>query len=114
MAPLRCSPAGCRQMLRVICGCCSAVRSRPKRPLPDCESKRLFPKVPARARLRQTQVIQIRTLAPRELQVLRCLADDYSEKETAEELGISPYTVDALVARIRVKFGVHKMTTAVA
>jgi DNA-binding CsgD family transcriptional regulator len=59
-------------------------------------------------------VIQIRTLAPRELQVLQCLADDYSEKETAEELGVSPHSIKAYVERIRKKFGVHKMTTAVA
>jgi DNA-binding CsgD family transcriptional regulator len=59
-------------------------------------------------------VIQLRTLAPRELQVLQCLAGDYSEKETAEELGISAHAVKVYVGRIREKFGVHKMTTAVA
>jgi DNA-binding CsgD family transcriptional regulator len=49
----------------------------------------------------------LRDLTPRELQVLRCIAEGYSTKETALNLGISFKTAACHRHRIMQKIGVH-------
>ena len=53
-------------------------------------------------------------LTPREVQVLRCLADGLSRFETGAQLGISPATVKTHKARIFGKLHVHRKAEAVA
>lgn len=53
-------------------------------------------------------------LTGRELEVLRFLADGFSQKRIAEELVISPKTVGTHTERILRKLGVHSQSQAVA
>ncbi len=52
-------------------------------------------------------------LTGRELEVLRFLADGFSQKKIAEELVISPKTVGTHIERILRKLGVHSQSQAV-
>ena len=53
-------------------------------------------------------------LAPSERKVLQCLANGFSIKITAQNLGISFSTADTYVRRIYSKLGVHTRAAAVA
>ncbi|MEM7700039.1 MAG: response regulator transcription factor [Verrucomicrobiota bacterium] len=53
-------------------------------------------------------------LTPRELDVLRLLAEGFAKKQIAEELGISYHTVDMHVRAIYQKLQVHNLSGAVA
>lgn len=53
-------------------------------------------------------------LTPRELEVLRTLANGYGNKEVARQLGISGNTVKFHIAQIMAKLGAHSRTEAVA
>src|SRR5256885_15985307 len=50
------------------------------------------------------------TLAPREEQVLRLVAEGWSSKEIGAELGISPKTVDTLKSRGLERLGLNRRT----
>ena len=52
-------------------------------------------------------------LTPRELQILGCLAAGMSTDRTAEELGMSPYTLRTHVQNVLTKLGVHSKMEAV-
>lgn len=56
----------------------------------------------------------VEALTPRELQVLRMLADGLGNKEIAAQLGISEHTAKFHVAQILAKLGAHSRTEAVA
>ena len=51
---------------------------------------------------------QISLLTPREREVLRMVAGGDTSKEIAQQLGVSPRTVDSHRARIMQKLGIHK------
>lgn len=53
------------------------------------------------------------TLTPRELQVLKLLADGLDQDEIAERLVISPKTVGTQIERILAKLGTHSRAEAV-
>ena len=53
------------------------------------------------------------TLAPRELEVLRLVAQGLANKEIASHLGVSPHTVKYHLASVLAKLGVATRTEAV-
>ncbi len=54
------------------------------------------------------------SLTPRELQVLRLLADGWTIRQTASRTGISPRTVESHVTKLYRKLGVHTRMQAIA
>lgn len=48
----------------------------------------------------------IQTLAPRERQVVQCVAEGYTNREIALQLGISAHTVRNILATVFIKTGV--------
>lgn len=58
--------------------------------------------------------VLVEALTPRELQVLRMLADGLGNKELADRLGISDHTAKFHVAQILGKLGANSRTEAVA
>ena len=59
---------------------------------------------------KKSEEIKITTrLCSREEQVLRLIADGYSSKEIAQQLGISPSTVEVHRRNIMRKVGLHKV-----
>lgn len=58
--------------------------------------------------------IAVEALTPRELQVLRMLADGLGNKEIAQQLGISEHTAKFHVAQILAKLGANSRAEAVA
>jgi DNA-binding NarL/FixJ family response regulator len=54
------------------------------------------------------------SLTPRELQVLRLLADGWTIRQTATRTGISPRTVESHVTKLYRKLGVHTRMQAIA
>jgi DNA-binding CsgD family transcriptional regulator len=44
-------------------------------------------------------------LAPREQEALSYIARGYTDSQTAKRMGISPYTVNTYLRRIRAKYG---------
>ncbi len=59
-------------------------------------------------------VVEDGELTPRELEVLRLMAQGLGNKSIAVELGISTHTVKFHVAAVFAKLGVHSRTEAVA
>jgi DNA-binding NarL/FixJ family response regulator len=62
----------------------------------------------------ENENISVEALTPRELEVLRTLADGLGNKEIAQQLGISEHTAKFHVAQILAKFGAHSRAEAVA
>lgn len=62
----------------------------------------------------ENEAVFVEALTPRELQVLRMLADGLGNKEIAAQLGISEHTAKFHVAQILAKLGAHSRTEAVA
>ena len=60
------------------------------------------------------QAADIGELSPRELDVLRLVAEGLSDGEIAERLVLSPHTVHRHVANIRRKLGLHSRAAAAA
>jgi DNA-binding NarL/FixJ family response regulator len=60
-----------------------------------------------------TEPLEGAALAPRELEVLRLVAQGLANKEIAAELGISPHTVKYHLASVLAKLGVSTRTEAV-
>ena len=52
-------------------------------------------------------------LSPREMEALSLVADGLANKEIAEKLGVTENTVDTMVRRVFVKFGVNNRISAV-
>jgi DNA-binding CsgD family transcriptional regulator len=52
-------------------------------------------------------------LTPREREVLRLLVEDYTQKEIADTLFISPHTVDTHLRNLYRKLEVHSRTGAI-
>jgi DNA-binding NarL/FixJ family response regulator len=61
-----------------------------------------------------TQAIQSSSLTPRELEVLKLLADGLGQKKIAQALFITPKTVATHIQRILTKLDVHSRAEAVA
>lgn len=55
-----------------------------------------------------------KALSRKEREVMRCFASGMTAYSTANELGVSPHTVDTYARRIYAKFGVHSRAAAVA
>jgi len=53
---------------------------------------------------------KLRSLTGREKDVVKLLADGYSNEETAEKLGLSRSTVEAHRARIMLKLNIHTLS----
>ena len=51
---------------------------------------------------------------PREVEIVRLIASDYSDKEVARVLGISGHTLRTHLSRIYRRHGVHSRAAAVA
>ncbi len=62
----------------------------------------------------ENEHIPVEALTPRELQVLRTLADGLGNKEIAQQLGISEHTAKFHVAQILAKLGANSRAEAVA
>lgn len=78
--------------------------------LTDSQAKRSI----GQSRQRQTEDEIGEALTPRELEVLRMLADGLGNKEIANRLGISDHTAKFHVAQILAKFGAGSRAEAVA
>jgi len=65
-------------------------------------------------RARRAPVARHPELTPRELEVLRMLAQGATQTQIAGELGISPKTVSSHLERVLVKTGVHSRAQAVS
>jgi DNA-binding NarL/FixJ family response regulator len=65
------------------------------------------------ARARQSEHTLLATLTGREREILTALADGATTSELAEELGISPATVQTHVKNVLSKLGVHSKVEAV-
>lgn len=78
--------------------------------LTDSQAKRFI----GQSRQRQIEDEIGEALTPRELEVLRMLADGLGNKEVADRLGISDHTAKFHVAQILAKFGAGSRAEAVA
>src|SRR6266851_801157 len=66
----------------------------------------------ARSRHRQSERVSART-TPREIEIIRLLAEGKSNKETAAQLGITVRTVETHRAKIMLKLGLHSLAELV-
>nr|WP_295112981.1 response regulator transcription factor [uncultured Caulobacter sp.] len=67
-----------------------------------------------RARVQGIRALELKALPPRQLQVLRLMAEGMSNKQIAQKLTISPSTVKIHVARLTEELGAINRTDAVA
>ncbi len=63
---------------------------------------------------RRDQNLLIEPLSARELEVLRCIADGYSNQEIADRLVLSPLTVKRHISNIYAKLEAKSRTQAVS
>lgn len=105
---LRRRPPG--QLLEPVLG--AGTRSRAESPSLTQAARRYFERLFDFADSRETQP-DAGLLTSREYEILSCLSKGYQDKEIADRLSISVWTVHSHLRKIFVKYGVHSRTEAV-